>query len=138
MPADPLACPLCGHVRKPSDPGSFTTCPSCGLVFSEYKTSAKVGPQSYLDASLTKQQLLLSLFVGAIVGSFGGIALIDAFKHFFEESKDFQTLVMLGVYLPIISIPIALFLCSFFVVSVAFISTFLARLLYPVNRQNKL
>lgn len=35
--SSPLECPACNYVRKPTDGGPFSECPSCKIVFSKIK-----------------------------------------------------------------------------------------------------
>lgn len=39
--SNPFACPKCGHVRKPGEPGPLSQCTQCGIVFAKYAPSAR-------------------------------------------------------------------------------------------------
>lgn len=42
---NPLACPACGHERKPTDDGPLSACPSCKVVFSQFQQAKAMRPR---------------------------------------------------------------------------------------------
>jgi hypothetical protein len=47
---DPLACPNCGYVRRPSDTVQLTQCANCGIVFAKYSAArARSHPHTESD-----------------------------------------------------------------------------------------
>lgn len=100
---NPLACPQCAYVRLPSDQAPLSQCPACGIVFSQLRKRAasKSSPQKHHGP---RSAIATTAGVLATIASLIGIVLIS--QHAYDHSKDVQTLVMLGIYLPIVSLPV--------------------------------
>lgn len=47
---NPLACPECEYVRRPSDQTPLSQCPSCGLVFARLKAPTAKKSRGFLSA----------------------------------------------------------------------------------------